>query len=249
MLSCETPEALHDDEPRFDESRMGGESYEYVCWMDVMGAESTMRRSTSIAANFVMKLHVAALDARAALGKNYDLYPVIDGLYACTSSQVDILEFIKNTFCRLALAFVNERKNIHRFVVRGGLAFGPVAKGRDMTKCSPTLTGNVPYCDRILLGMPMTQAFRVANNAAPFGMYIHESARAFAPANTGVIRGTHWQWWRYYPGPDTVSLAGLLRNALGVYFKWCGLHQTTILYEPERMDAHMKLMQEYFRDL
>jgi hypothetical protein len=58
---------------------MGDQAYQYVCWVDVMGSESTMLRQLSLATNFVMKLHVTALEV---LGTTVGvmLYPVMGGM-------------------------------------------------------------------------------------------------------------------------------------------------------------------------
>lgn len=76
----------------FDESKMAPPTIMYVCWIDVMGSESIMLRSLSIASNFLMKLHVAAL--RASQAFPVELYPIIDGVYACSDSQSTILRFV-----------------------------------------------------------------------------------------------------------------------------------------------------------
>ncbi len=52
---------------------------EYVAWVDVMGIQSSMSRSIDISANFIFKLHIAALNAKTA---KLNIYPVMDGFYA-----------------------------------------------------------------------------------------------------------------------------------------------------------------------
>ena len=47
----------------FDSRYFGEPSYEYVCWLDVMGTANQMLRSLPISANFVFKLHCAVLEA------------------------------------------------------------------------------------------------------------------------------------------------------------------------------------------
>lgn len=79
---------------------MGPPSVEYVCWIDVMGSRSIMLRSASIAANFVMKLHVAALHAKEAVAyPDLELYPMIDGVYACAPAQGPMLAYRSHGAC------------------------------------------------------------------------------------------------------------------------------------------------------
>ena len=100
-----------DERPFFNVERMHAPSSKYVCWVDVMGSDSAMRRSIKIAANFVMKLHVAALEVLPT-DDTVVLYPVIDGLYACAAGQGRILDFLKGVLFRVALSFVSEREPI-----------------------------------------------------------------------------------------------------------------------------------------
>jgi hypothetical protein len=62
----------------FDARKMSPSVHQFVCWIDVMGSQSAMSRSLPMAANFLMKLHIAALTAHKAY--TLDIYPVIDGV-------------------------------------------------------------------------------------------------------------------------------------------------------------------------
>ena len=61
---------------------------EYVVWVDVMGTQARMSRSLEQSANFVFKLHVAAISAIEAVpGDGLNVYPVMDGFYASSVTQ------------------------------------------------------------------------------------------------------------------------------------------------------------------
>jgi len=64
------------------------------------------------------------------------------------------------------------------------------------------MTYTVEYREGILLGITLTQAFDVARSAAPFGIALHESAKAFAPAEDEVLSGTHSKWCDFIDDGD-----------------------------------------------
>jgi hypothetical protein len=117
---------------------------EYVAWVDVMGTQSVMSRSLSIAANFIFKLHTAALDAQKKTDGNIHLYPVMDGLYASSSSQEAILYFLRSVFCKIAETLILEENNMYRFIVRGALAFGPIIHGKNVSEKTSNVLGCEP---------------------------------------------------------------------------------------------------------
>src|SRR5438309_875923 len=94
----------------------------------------------------------------------------------------DPLNFLRGVFGALGHEFNVTEENRFRFIVRGGLAFGPAIHGADVpAAASSVVAGPRQYRDSILLGMPMVQAHLAEADAPPFGVFVHESARAFAP--------------------------------------------------------------------
>jgi hypothetical protein len=215
---------------------------EYVAWIDVMGVQSAMSRSLSITANFVFKLHVAALQAPHTA---VSLYPVMDGLYVSSSNQQAVLEFLRSMFSNIAEVFVDETENLHRFIVRGAIAFGPVIHGAGVPANASNAFGSTAggqYKNAILLGMPMVQAHVAEKNAPPFGLFVHESARAFAPPSAVPL---HHVWWRWV-NPNTSQTWNALPNALKAYFEWCSHRADSILYDRARIKFHADLSEQYF---
>ncbi|MFH1011923.1 MAG: hypothetical protein V1784_11905 [bacterium] len=230
----------------FSESKVGDPSLRYICWLDVMGTKSTMLWSIKMVSNFVMKLHVAALEERPPFPE-VELFPVIDGIYLCTVNQRQLLDLLKNIFVRLVVSFIVQADPFYRFMVRGALAYCPVLKGEGLKKGSDILHSNENecYCDSMLLGMPLSQTYEAAREAAPFGLYVHESARAFAPVDTEVIPYIHWKWWKH----SRFSEPGLieeLKEKLKEHFAWCESHPKTILYDSKSIERHAALAKEYF---
>jgi hypothetical protein len=242
-------ESRRKERPYFDVSLLPQPSHYYVCWVDIMGADSAMRRSTRIASNFVMKLHAAALEARTPTLSAIELYPAIDGVYVVSARQDHTLSYLKAIMTRLALTFVLEEEPLHRFLVRGGMTYGPVAKGNNLHGNNNALRGNPDYVSHVCIGMPLPQAFNEAGQASPFGIYFHESVRTFAPRGQNPLSFTHWPWWKWHEEADDTALAAHLRTKLYEHLEWCLSHSTTVLYPPEAICRHRKVCDEYFCDV
>jgi hypothetical protein len=233
------------ERPYFNESLMLSPTNEYVCWVDVMGSQSVMLRSLSIASNFLMKLHVSAL--RASRQFSVYLYPVIDGIYVCSQTKVPLLNFVNRVYSALAQDFIHQKDPLHRFVIRSGLAFGPVARGTGALQCSYDLSYNRNYAKQILFGPPLTQAYQVEKQSAPFGVALHESTRSFAP-NGEVLSGTYWKWWKLYNQNGDDLIASLLFKSLKAHYDWCLKHTVALSYEKADIERHRALAEEYFSD-
>jgi hypothetical protein len=211
----------------------------YVLWLDIMGIQSIMSRSLPISANFIFKFHSAALQANRDF---VEIYPVMDGLYAVTDNQDHLRAFVKGFYEMVARAFISEDEHRHRFVVRGGMAYGPTIKGAGVSaEASPTVGANPDYAKTVLLGMPVIQAHTGDRDAPPFGVFVNESARAFGPLRTRPFNET---WWRWYD-PDQHELAVELRAALDDYYGWCMLHSLPILYEKIKIEDHQEKAHQY----
>lgn len=224
----------------FDASQLPAASPAYVVWIDVMGVQATLSRSIMIAANFVGKLHAAVQQTPHG---GIELFPVMDGVFATTTSQAALFQFIPGVFERLAATFVHTPDHKHRFLSKAAIAYGPTIAGSAIpAAASQVLAASPDYRDSILLGMPMVQAFRGERLAPPFGVFVDESARAFAPTGLAPIPHAWWRW--YQPGQD----AQHLRDELDAYFQWCSGRSASLLYARERLDEHRDLAAQYFAD-
>ena len=153
----------------FDALNLGEPSSEYVAWIDVMGMQGILARSVKIAANFSYKLHIAALESPNAEIK---LYPIMDGLYACSPSRDALIAFIRSVLRVLTAKFVDETKHGYRFLVRCGVAHGEVYHGCDLNRAASfTLADNPGYRDKLMIGEPIVSAFKGERKAPPFGVF------------------------------------------------------------------------------
>ncbi len=207
-----------------------------------MGIQASMSRSLKKSANFVFKLHTAALLSN---GPNVTLYPVMDGIYVASSSQIEMLNFLRNLFRILALEFVNEQEMLHRFVVRGALAFGPVIHGSDVPEqASRKMEEHKGYRDCLLLGLPMVQSNSSENSAPPFGIKVHESARAFAPSDQ-ESEPLQYVWWKWWNNKSNSDIASKLDVELDRYFTWCSERAGQIEYDSSRIEVHRAMAKQY----
>jgi hypothetical protein len=224
----------------FDASHLPQPSSEYVAWLDVMGTQASMSRSLNATANFIFKLHAAALQASRS---NVQLYPVMDGFYAASADQSSMLDFLREVLTGLAEEFNRQTRAEHQFVVRGGLAFGPVVHGQSVPQnASPILASSPNYRDSILLGMAMVQAHQCEATAPPFGVAVHESARTFAPSGQAVL---HSSWWRWRNGSNA-AIWKKLQTKLPTHLDWCADRALPLGYPADRIAAHKEMVRQYF---
>lgn len=220
----------------FDARHLPQPTSEYVAWIDVMGIQSAMAKSIQVAANFVFKLHVAALEAKT---NGISLYPVMDGVYVSTPSKVEMAAFLRAIFMSLSQLFRGEAKHLFRFVVRGAVAFGQVYHGKNLGDgASNTLAVNADYRSQILLGEAMVAAHVGERKAPPFGIFVHPTARG-----DELTVGTEG-WWRWFEGVgafDQQAFAALMKN----FYAWCFQKHADLNYEPDRILVHKGLAEIY----
>lgn len=213
---------------------------EYVAWIDVMGTQISMSRSIKITANFIFKLHIAAIRSQIP---GVMIYPVMDGFYASTSDRNVMLDFLRHVFRSVAEEFIATTQSQHRFMIRGGLAFGPIIHGNTVGQCATELANNATYANAVLLGMPMVQAYLSEGSAPPFGVFVHESARVFSPNGTEPL---HWIWWQWRSEGSPTWDA--LKQPLLAHLNWCKARALGILYPVDRIAAHEMMVKQYFEE-
>jgi class 3 adenylate cyclase len=230
------------DTPYFDASELETQD-RYVGRIDMMGARAAMTRSVKVSGNFIGKLHVALLNAPRTT--SMALIPTVDGAYIVAAERTALTEFMRHAFRSLARAFVAEENRYRQFVVRGGIAYGPVVLGSSLSKTESAVLArpaHAGYRDAILIGFPVVQAYEVEASAPPFGVSVHESARAFAPDTATPLRSSYWKW---YDQTDSALFTNLKRR-LKEYFSFMKFHEYELGYPtPERL-RHESLFAEYF---
>lgn len=234
------------DVPYFDATGLVPDDY-YVGRLDMMGARAAMARSVRVAGNFIGKLHVAMLEApRDDLAA---LIPTIDGAYIVSKTKDAVLSHMRVAIRSLARAFVAADNRYRQSIVRGGLAYGPIVLGSSLTDASECLGSpqNAAYRDSILLGIPVVQAYEVEEQAPPFGVRVHTSARTFSPDGTQPLNSTYWRWWKSTGATQQdSSLAAKLKVSVRKYFEFMREHEVELDYPSSAIDKHEKLAKEYF---
>jgi len=223
----------------FDARGLPAPRAQYVCWVDVMGMETQMKRSIKVSANFVFKLHVAALDEAAT--SNVMLYPIMDGFYACSETRADMERFLSGVFNTLAGIFSRERVADFRFIVRGAIAYGDVYHGREIRDdASKRLAEKPDYRASIMLGPPIVDANRAEQDAPPFGIAIHASARVQPKSGEHAYNRDWWPWWQ-----EGFDYADFMKK-LEAHYEWCRNHSERIGYSLSRIVVHEALATRYF---
>jgi len=231
----------------FDASKLGSPTDAYVAWIDIMGTQSVMSTSVDTASNFIFKFHEAIASQNMT---NVELLPVLDGVYATTLSLQPILDLIRDAFWSLMDLFVNEPKLEHRFAFRAALAYGPIYFGKNVSsQASRNLSALSAYKSSLLVGIPIIQAYLSERKAPPFGVYVHESARAFAPAGVTPL---HFRWWKWYSqqsmaqnGPVSIPTARITKE-VDKYFDSAKKFSLMTEYEIDRIDVHRKMASAFF---
>lgn len=196
----------------------------YVCWFDVMGTASISSRSIPEASVKVFKVHTAAISAHEELPVRYtddiEMYPMMDGVYAISESKDALRRFLHLLFTAFGEDIIKASETHHILAVRASVAYGPVVAGKDMDGYNDTLEGTI-HQEQTLVGLPVIQAFSHEREAPPFGVYIHESARAFAPDGDDPFNFVWWKWFRSNDDQfDEEELAHQVRDKLEEYWEW-----------------------------
>ena len=204
------------------------------------------RRPIGVVANFVMKLQIAAIkamdDSRGEC--SVSLYPMIDGVYAVTANRKCIVEWVNSTFGLIAEHFLQDNQRDFRFIVRGGIAYGPVVPGTDLTGGSRLLTENPELRSRVLIGPPLAQAYDAERSAPPFGVVVHESAVNSAPRGETPLGGPLFKWWGDGDSART-NLARKLRPELISELKGRAAVTSISGYPEKKLASHIALIETY----
>jgi hypothetical protein len=245
--------ARRNERPFYDADGLQDPEMAYVCWVDVMGAGSTLRRSASLAANAIVKFHDSVLRWRQENeGHHVNFYPALDGVYAVTTQFHDLMAFLGCVFVRNALGFILDGNPLHRNMIRAGVAYGPVYQGHGGWEGSARLRDS-EYGQRILFGIALAQAYEAERRSAPpFGIAIDESARAFAAPDARVLAGLYWRWWVMRSGEAGAkdrTVARALQLSLEEHYDWLEAHPHELSYPADRSREHRQRLQEYFDDI
>jgi len=240
---------------RFDASRLSLAENQYVAWIDLMGAGHMMSVSIAKTANFLTRLHLASARAVKSAPGAVRTCPINDGIFFISPSKAAIMSIVREVVYTLASYFISTLRPHDKCLLRGALAFGPVYGGDDLQKglARSKSASFGPALAKVQFGPAIIQAFRQEVEAPPYGIAIHESARAFAPTGALPFRETHWLWWASLdelPWPNGVvslrDLARCLGHDLQAYFEWMKDKALFQGVEPAKIDTWAAKSRQYF---
>lgn len=219
----------------------------YVAWVDLMGTKQITSRSSAEAAIKTFKFHQAAKWAYEAVGgddADVEVTPMIDGVYVFCEDQVCLIKYLHNLYGLLAKSAIEEDEHQFVLAIKGAVAYGPVVMGTNVD-------GIVSLADTdherlTATGLPLVQAFESEGKAPPFGVYVHESARAFAPDGDEPFNFVWNEWFRSSTDEfDRPDLAADLRERLVEYFDYCEANSRRLDYGEDRIAEHRAQVEEY----
>lgn len=236
----------------FNSNYLGDPRDEFVAWVDVMGIQNRMVHSIQSTANFVYKTHVAVLEALKVVDQQVTVYPVMDGFYASVADVDCLKKFLIAVFTEIAKELLNikESEIYFAFVIRGGIAFGPVYHGRNLKReACFILDDNSSYRNMIMLGEPMINAYLIEKDAPPYGLAIHGSVQNSTEVKIDLVRVSGKTWWPWYKGVTEI-MPDQMEGQLMHYFNWCHIEFTGQKYKQKyskaKRDEHKSLSKRFF---
>jgi len=209
-----------------------------------MGTQNQMSTSLEESAIDMFSVHVAIDDIKSDYDVN--VYPIMDGAYIVSKEQQPLRDFLSDTIAKIAKDNVHSDSDIrYTYIIRAAVAFGPVVHGEQIPDRanSDFFQDSNSYPDSLIIGAPITQAFRGETRAPPFGIFIDESARAFAPEDTRPMDRRWYEWFRHHT--PYKNLARDLESRLQTYYDWCKDNTHRIGYSTEKIEEHRQMAEEY----
>jgi hypothetical protein len=227
----------------------------YVGWLDLMGAGHIMGTSVHKSANFLVRLHMAVEHAKMQAGFDLKTLPINDGIFIISREKGPLITVVRHAMILLAARFIATPRQHDRCLMKGGIAFGPIHSGEKLRPgiFRKKLRERPDYLERLMFGPPIIQAYRSEASAPPYGIAIHESARAFAPPGDRPFQMNFMQWWQTFPEaqdipglPPMQAFKSLLSIELDGYFEWM---KKTLLYHGvpgEKVNSWATTSKQYF---
>jgi hypothetical protein len=204
--------------------------------MDIMGTGNYMYQNISLAAQKILNFQILAKKYES---DNVTIYPMMDGVYI-VSEDVDVLINFIDIILENAAKQVLKENLKDAFVIRGGISFGPVVEGKDFSvDLDEEYSQNI---ESLLIGPPMVEAYRSEEKAPPFGIAVHDSARAFSSD------AFQYQWYKWFH-PKNRELANDLRKKLEKYFEHSIKVSHITNYPEEKIADHREMMERYLPEV
>jgi hypothetical protein len=201
----------------------------YVAWLDLMGAGHMMSTSVHKTANFLVRLHMCVELARRKSGYTVRTLPINDGIFIVSKKKGELMTIVQHAMTLLAARFIATPRAHDRCLMKGGIAYGPVYEGSQLTSGMTLrkLRVKSEFLERLMFGPAIIQAYMSESAAPPYGIAIHESARSFSATGEPPFQMSHWLWWqehkeakRAHGLPSLVDLKDVLCAELERQFNW-----------------------------
>lgn len=234
----------------FDNRKLPNPRKEYVAFVDLMGTRNNMCRSVKDTSNFIFKLHAAVVSAwRKSAYTGVFVYPIMDGVYITSQNKKNMEKILTKIFSDLSDVFIKELNLFHKFIPRCGMAYGDIIHGHDVPyQASKVFELDLGYKNNILLGQAMINAYTSEANAAPFGIYLHESAtnRSISGSAAGAF-SDDWVWYESKLITVSTEIPQKLGDALRQYYQALRDESHPLHYPTERIDEHKHKVKDYFK--
>ena len=243
------------DRMQFNSEDIEAADYQYVGWLDMMGAGHVMSTSVHKSANFLARIHMAVDLARRDTGVDCITVAINDGIFILSPNKSNIMQVMRQSIINLSLHFIGVPRPYDKFLARGAIAYGPVYSGEHLNQgiSAKRRSRSPSMFDNVMFGPPVIQAYLSESTSAPFGIAIHESARSFAPVGFSPFRMSHWIWWQnnneapVAPGlPPLSDIRSCLVDDLMNYIDWM---DSSLIYHgvaKEKTATWRRQIYEYF---
>jgi hypothetical protein len=247
---------VREGELNFNSEHLEAAPNAYVGWLDLMGAGHVMGTSVQKTANFLARLHIAVERARRATNFAGRLLPINDGIFIVSTKKREFISLLGHAMIMLSANFIAVPRPHDRFLLRGGIAYGPVYFGEMLNGGlrPKKFRDGASFMNSLMFGPALIQAYRSENSAPPYGIAVHESARAFHPPDEQPFRMTHWMWWAPneevdYPQriPPLTELKDCLSEDLVKHFQWLADSRIYHGLDAAKINHWRDQCQEYFR--
>lgn len=208
----------------------------YICWIDIMGTGNHMYQNISVAAQKILNFQILAKKFES---DGLTIYPMMDGIYVVSEEVNKLTDFIDIVFESTAEQVLEEELE-DTFIIRGGISFGPVVEGKDFSvDLDDEYSQNI---NSLLIGPPMVEAYKSEEKAPPFGIAVHDSARAFS---SDVFQ---YQWYEWFQSKNR-ELANDLRKELEKYFDHSKKVSHITNYPEKKITNHRDMMERYLPEV
>lgn len=233
----------------FDAKKLPRSVDGYAVWIDLMGMQSMAANLTiQYLANYVGRLQTAARNAykKSMTLKSSDslgrIFYVMDGVSFITEDQERLETFVSEMMKALYGHFQNEADMSRKFLIRGAISFGRIVSASKISSevsrdLSAQISDGYPG---IVLGLPLVRAFVSERNAGPFGIYIDDLAREFAPWEARPLVTSRYEWWGSEPDRENI------RKHVLEYLEWAEKNSFLLGYPAENIRHHVESSKAFF---